>query len=61
MTARGEQATRRGEILTFRMSPEERRDLQLLACAEQTNKSALIRGLVRERLAELTGSGGEQS
>lgn len=49
------EAEPRGSFVTFRVSPEERRELQLLARAEGTSRSALIRELVKDRVAVLTG------
>ena len=51
------EAEQRDTFVTFRVSPRERRDLQLLARAEQVSRSALIRDLVAERLDEVTGEG----
>ena len=41
-------------ILTFRVTPQERRELQLLARAERISRSALLRDLVREAVRRAT-------
>ncbi len=51
------EAEQRDTFVTFRVSLRERRDLQLLARAEQLSRSALLRDLVAERLDEVTGEG----
>ena len=51
------EAEQRDTFVTFRVSLRERRDLQLLARAEQMSRSALIRDLVAERLDEVTSEG----
>jgi len=50
---------RRGRIVTFRVSPREERELKLLARAEGTSRSALIRRLVRERVDDVVDRDGE--
>jgi len=46
--------TTRGTFLTVRVTPGERREARLLAAAEGTDLSSLVRGLIRERARHLS-------
>lgn len=58
MTARGES---RNTVVTFRVNPRERRELDLLARAENATRSELLRELIEERAEDLTRREGRKS
>ena len=49
-------AAHRTEVIHVRVTPEEVRDIKLLSRAKGVSQSELIREVVREHVARLTGS-----
>lgn len=45
---------KRGTVVTFRVNPRERRELDLLARAEGATRSELLRTLIEDRAENIT-------